>query len=107
MSAPLQILVVILALLLAGCEMRLGHAKTPAMPQPTAAKIEHPAPEPESSEPLSIPQTQVELPQPQAIDPEALATPPVGLCGELRKIARAPGLVRKNSSTSFKSGRNW
>src|SRR5204863_484842 len=35
------------------------------------------APELESSEPLSIPQTQVELPQPQAIDPEALPTPPV------------------------------
>jgi len=77
MSAPLQISVGILALLLAGCEMRMGRAKTPATPQPTVAKIEHPAPEPESSEPLSIPQTQVELPQPQAIDPEALATPPV------------------------------
>ncbi|PYT28359.1 MAG: hypothetical protein DMG57_15100 [Acidobacteria bacterium] len=77
MSAPLQISVGILALLLAGCEMRMGRAKTPATPQPAVAKIEHPAPEPESSEPLSIPQTQVELPQPQAIDPEALATPPV------------------------------
>ena len=77
MSAASQILVGILALLMVGCEMRPGHAKTPATPQPTAAKTEHPAPEPQSTEPLSIPQTQVQLPRPQSIDPQALATPPV------------------------------
>jgi len=77
MSAPSQILVGVLALLLAGCEMRLGRAKTPATPQPTAAKTENPASEQQSSEPLSIPQTQVDLPRPQAIDPQALATPPI------------------------------
>ena len=37
----------------------------------------------------------------------AVATPPVGLCGELRKIARARGVSFRNRFTSSRSGRNW
>src|SRR5574340_992427 len=66
-----------LVLLLPACELkRPGRAKTPAAPQPAAAKAEPPA-APSPSEPLSVPQTQVHLPPPQPINPEALATPPV------------------------------
>lgn len=65
----------VMALLLSGCEMKMGRAKTPPAPQPTVAQAE-PPPAPGPSEPLSIPQTQVKLPRPQPIDPEALATPP-------------------------------
>ena len=106
MSAPSQILVGVLALMLAGCEMRLGRAKTPATPQPTAAKIEHPAPEPQSSEPLSIPQTQVELPRPQAIDPQALATPPIYTPAETaaqhqaRRPPKRPAVAQPNAPLS-------
>ena len=86
--------------------MRLGRAKTPATPQPTAVKIEHPAPEPQSSEPLSIPQTQVELPRPQAIDPQALATPPVYTPAEtasqhpVHRPAKRPALGQPNTPVS-------
>lgn len=66
----------VMALLLSGCEMNLRRAKTPPAPQPTTAAAEEPPPAPAPSEPLSIPQTQVKLPRPQPIDPEALATPP-------------------------------
>lgn len=66
----------VMALLLSGCEMNLRRAKTPPAPQPTTAAAEEPPPAPATSEPLSIPQTQVKLPRPQPIDPEALATPP-------------------------------
>jgi hypothetical protein len=76
-----KILVGILALALSACDMKLTRAKTPPPPQPTAAKVESP-PEPAASEPLSIPQTQVRLPHPQPIDPEALATPPVSAPSE-------------------------
>jgi hypothetical protein len=76
MRAASKITIGVLALLLSACEMNLPRAKTPPAPQPAAAKAE-PPPETPPSEPLSIPQTQVQLPQPQPIDPEALATPPV------------------------------
>ncbi len=36
----------------------------------------------------------------------SVATPPVGLCGEFRKIARGDGSSRRNRSTSATSGRN-
>ncbi len=65
----------VMALLLSGCEMNLRRAKTPPAPQPSTA-AEEPPPAPAPSDPLSIPQTQVKLPRPQPIDPEALATPP-------------------------------
>lgn len=76
-----KILVGVLALALSACDMRVVRAKTPPPPQPTAAKAE-PPPEPAASEPLSIPQTQVRLPRPQPIDPEALATPPMSAPNE-------------------------
>jgi hypothetical protein len=81
MSLASKILVGILALALSACDMKLTHAKTPPPPQPTAATAESP-PEQAASEPLSIPQTQVRLPRPQPIDPEALAMPPVSAPSE-------------------------
>lgn len=61
-----------MALSLASCVLR-GKPKAaitpPAAPQPVA----HTAPAP-PPQPLSIPQTQVELPPPQPVTPEALAT---------------------------------
>jgi hypothetical protein len=64
------------ALLLCACEMKAPRAKAPAPPQPAAAKAE-PPPEPGPSEPLSIPQTQVRLPSPQPLNPEAVVSPPL------------------------------
>jgi hypothetical protein len=65
------ILVAALAIQLAGCLLS-GKPKVapaaPAPPQPVA-----PAPPPE---PLSVPQTHVDLPEPQAVDQKALATAP-------------------------------
>jgi hypothetical protein len=95
MSLASKILVGILALALSACDMKLTHAKTPPPPQPTAATAESP-PEQAASEPLSIPQTQVRLPRPQPIDPEALAMPPVSAPSEpsaprpSRRAARRP-----------------
>jgi hypothetical protein len=64
--------------MLSACELKMPHAKTPSPPQPASAKAE-PPPEPAPSEPLSNPQTTVRLPNPQPIDPDALATPPVNV----------------------------
>src|SRR5437764_11720001 len=66
---------VLFAISLCGCEMKVNRAQTPPPPQPAPVKTE-PPPETASSEPLSIPQTQVRLPNPQPINPEALATTP-------------------------------
>jgi hypothetical protein len=68
-------LTVLFAISLCACEMKLRRAQTPPPPQPVPVKTE-PPPETASNEPLSIPQTQVRLPSPQPINPEALATPP-------------------------------
>src|SRR5579872_7403042 len=76
-----KILASILALALSACDMKLTRTKTPSPPQPTEAKAE-PPPDPVASEPLSIPQTQVRLPRPQPIDPEALAMPAVSAPSE-------------------------
>jgi hypothetical protein len=60
--------------LLAGCLLRRTPAKSvaaPAAPAPLANAA--PAPPPPA---LSIPQTHVELPKPQPVDPEALETEP-------------------------------
>src|SRR5690348_7846919 len=59
--------VAVLAIALAGCAAR---AKTPAA-NPAVAKASAPT-TPAASATLSIPQTQVELPKPQPIDPAAL-----------------------------------
>jgi hypothetical protein len=71
-----QLVIVLVALVLSACEMKPTRDKTPSPPQPDSASAE-PAPESAPAEPLSIPQTQVRLPSPQPIDPQALATPPV------------------------------
>ena len=72
------LLTALLSILLAGCELRGKPAKSavpPAAPKPVASAAPAPAPLPA----LSIPQTRVELPKPQPVDPAALeteATPP-------------------------------
>jgi hypothetical protein len=76
MRPVLHTTIVLLALVLSACEMKTPRAKTQPPPQPDSAKAE-PAPESAPTEPLSSPQTQVRLPSPQPIDPDALATPPV------------------------------
>ena len=68
------LLTVLAGILLAGCSLRGKPAKSavpPAAPKPVAAPA--PAPPPPA---LSIPQTRVELPKPQPVDPAALATEP-------------------------------
>ncbi len=67
------LLTALLCIVIAGCSLRAKPAKTavtPAAPKPVAA----PAPAPAPAGPLSIPQTNVELPSPQPVDPAALAT---------------------------------
>src|ERR1035438_6986468 len=72
------LLTALLSILLAGCELRGKPAKSAAPappPKPVASAAPAPAPPPA----LSIPQTRVELPKPQPVDPAALeteATPP-------------------------------
>jgi hypothetical protein len=72
--ATQAILAACMAISLAGCVLR-GSPKTaaavPAAPKPVASAP--PAPPPP---PLSIPQTNVELPKPQPLDPAALITAP-------------------------------
>jgi hypothetical protein len=60
--------------LLAGCLLRRTPAKSVAAPA-APAPLAKPAPAPPSPA-LSIPQTHVELPKPQPVDPEALETEP-------------------------------
>jgi hypothetical protein len=77
MRPVFKTLISVLALLFSACELKLNQAKTPPAPQPTVAKAAPPPPAPAPSEPLSIPQTQVRLPEPQPINPDAVVTPPV------------------------------
>ena len=68
------LLTVAAGIVLAGCSLRGKPAKTaivPAAPKPVVAPA--PAAPPPA---LSIPQTRVELPKPQPVDPAALATEP-------------------------------
>ena len=69
------ILVGCLAISLAGCALR-GAPKT-AKATPPAPKLVVAAPPPAPPQPLSIPQTNVELPKSQPVDPEALLTLPL------------------------------
>ena len=68
MTRATVVLVAALAIPLAGCAWsgKPKAAVIPAPPQPAA-----PAPAPE---PLSIPQTRVDLPPPQPLDPAAVVT---------------------------------
>src|SRR5579871_1749177 len=76
MRLPLIVTIALLTLLISACGLKVKQqAKTPPVPQPTMAKAE-PPPVPVSTEPLSIPQTQVRLPQPQPVDPQAVVLPP-------------------------------
>lgn len=69
------ILAVVLATSLAGCVVngKPKAAPTPAAPQPVSSA---PAPAPKVAEQLSIPQTQVQLPPPQPVNPDALTAAP-------------------------------
>jgi len=78
-SPPLRIatflLTLALATLLTGCVLNGKKPAAPATPAAPAPTANPPAP----PQPLSIPQTQVEIPPPQPVSPEALAagqTPP-------------------------------
>jgi outer membrane biosynthesis protein TonB len=63
-------LILALAALLAGCALQAKKPATPAAPAaPAPVAVKPPAPPP----PLSIPQTQVEIPPPQPVSEEALA----------------------------------
>lgn len=94
---PTLLLTAFFGILLAGCTLRGKPAKTmvvPAAPTPVAI----PAPAPPPPAPLSIPQTRVELPKPQAVDPAALVTettqpepPPVAAPARPRRTTPAPG----------------
>lgn len=79
--------IVLLAVVLSACEMKIPRAKTTPPPQPDSAKAEPPA-ESAPAESLSTPQTQVRLPSPQPIDPEALATPPINVPAETSQTSK-------------------
>ena len=69
-SATARLAVVVLVVWLAGCSLRAAkQQQPPPAPKPAAAAA------PAVSGPLSVPQTVVELPPPQPLDPRALATP--------------------------------
>ena len=87
MRPVLHTTIVLLALVLSACEMKTPRAKTLPPPQPDSAKAEPPQ-ESAPTEPLSIPQTQVRLPSPQPIDPDALATPPVYVPAEQSQTSK-------------------
>lgn len=89
------ILTALLAMLLAGCTLRGRPAKSavpPAAPRPAVT----PAPAPPPPPPLSIPQTRVELPKAQPVDPAAFdteeASPP-----EEPPAATSPARSRRGS----------
>jgi hypothetical protein len=87
------ILAAALAISLAGCVVRAKPKTTaavPAAPQPVPAPVA-PAPPPE---PLSIPQTLVQLPPPQIFNPDSVAEPQVAA----PEAATAP--ARNNRSRS-------
>lgn len=71
MRIPQALLIVAVAFGLSGCFLRKPKANTP--PAPTAKPAPAPAPAP-PPEPLSVPQTNVHLPPPQPLTPEAIAT---------------------------------
>ncbi len=74
MKQTTAVLVVLLAFALASCVLR-GKPKAASATPPAPKPAVTPAPPPPSP-PLSIHQTQVDLPSPQAVSPDALATAP-------------------------------
>ena len=71
MTRAQVLLVVVLTIPLAGCVLGGKPTTVAAAPAPPKPAVPPPPPEP-----LSIPQTQVELPAPQALNPDALNTTP-------------------------------
>jgi len=84
-------LVALLALTTAGCVLSGKNAK-PAVVTPAAAKPAATAPAPSLPKPLSLPQTQVELPPAQPVDPAALSAgpPPEQEVREAPPVPRPP-----------------
>lgn len=66
-------IVAIVSVVASGCVMS-GKTAKPVTPAPVVAKPVVPPPPAPPPEPLSVPQTQVELPRPQEVDPAAFAT---------------------------------
>lgn len=90
------LLTALLGILLAGCAARGSPAK-PAVPPAAPKPAVNPAPAPPPPSPLSIPQTRIELPQPQPVDPAAFATeatppepPPASVPARPRRASPAP-----------------
>ncbi|HEY2014229.1 MAG TPA: hypothetical protein VGH38_12055 [Bryobacteraceae bacterium] len=87
-----------MAISLSGCVLQ-GKPKTAAATPPAPKPVTAPAPAPAPPAPLSIPQTHAELPAPQPVSSEALATtepagepvaPPPSAPKSPRKGSRAP-----------------
>jgi hypothetical protein len=97
------LLTVVAGILLAGCSLRGKPAKSaiaPAAPKPVVT----PAPVPPQPA-LSMPQTRVELPKPQPVDPAALATEPAPPQPPEPPPATAPARPRRaNPATSQPAG---
>src|SRR5690349_16918231 len=67
-------LILLIALLASGCVLR--RARPPVAVAPPPKPPENVQPQPPPKPPVSVPQTQVRLPAPQPISPEALAAIP-------------------------------
>jgi len=69
--------VILSCVMLTGCVLSGKAAKTAAAtPPPPPKPVVAAPPPPQPTAPLSIPQTQIELPKPQVVDPAALAAEP-------------------------------
>jgi hypothetical protein len=97
MKRAKAVFVAILAFSLAGCVL-LGKPK----PVPTPPPVPQPAPAPvPPPEPLSIPQTHVDFPAPQTLNPESLVTsPPVEEPAPQVPAKPAPQLPRSHTAAA-------
>ena len=93
-----ELMIGVLMLSLPACELQRKQAKTSVPPQPVVVAKAEPPPEPVPTEPLSTPQTQVQLPPPQPIDPAALADPPLSSAGRVAESQPA-------KKTTLRAGR--
>jgi hypothetical protein len=91
-SCPTGALISFFLVVLAGCNLG-GHPQAAAPPPPKPAAVQQPAPEP----PLSIPQTVVQLPSAQPVNPDAIPAPPAGPppVPEKSETATSPRPVRR------------
>lgn len=102
MKLAAAILSGVVGISLVACERPWKRAKSlPPAPQPkvSAAKTE-PSAADSSAEPLSIPQTQVQLPRLQPIPPDAVATLPAASLPEAPALPRSPRSGRRAPAAS-------